>query len=115
MRSIRNVTRLLIGAAVALGLCAPVANAADLVVDKDSVGGACSDARTPAQVSAATPWCTIVQAVKTAPSGSTVLVRQADFSYQQLHGFGSRTDYVTLQPYGYGTPNAEQVSIAGLS
>src|SRR4051812_10363459 len=88
---------------------------ASYVVDKDSVGGPCNDARTLGQVSAATPWCTIVRAVKTAPSGSTVLVRDGDYPYQQLHALGSRTDYVTLQPFGYGTSNPEQVSIAGLS
>src|SRR4051812_7833064 len=115
MRSIPYVTPLSVATPAVLTAGASAPNASQPVVGKGSLGGPCNDARPPAQVSATTPWCTIAQAVKTAPSGSTVLVRGGSYPYQQLHGLGSRVDYVTLQPYGYGTSAVEQVSIAGFS
>jgi hypothetical protein len=107
-------TLVLVTALLVLGMSAP-AWADPLVVDGASLGGACSDARAPAGVSLTTPWCTIVQAVKAAPSGSTVFVRGGSYPYQLLHGLGSRSDYVTFEPYGYDSGNPETVTIAGIS
>jgi parallel beta helix pectate lyase-like protein len=116
MRSLCAAARLLAVLAGFLTLVAPAAASADpLVVDQDSIGGTCSDARTPAQVSLTTPWCTIARAVTVAPSGATVYLRAGSYPYQQLHGLGTRTDYVTLEPYGYGGSAPESVTIAGIS
>jgi hypothetical protein len=112
----RAAPRTLVLATALLVVCGTAAVRANpLVVDGGSVGGTCSDARAPAAVSVTTPWCTIVQAVKAAPSGSTVFVRGGSYPYQRLHGLGSRTDYVTFEPYGYDAGNAEIVTIAGIS
>jgi hypothetical protein len=85
-----------------------------LVVDPGSIGGACSDARLPVQVSPTTPWCSIAGALKTAPSGSTVYLRGGTYPTQVLQNVGLRTDYVALEPYGYGGPAPETVTINGI-
>lgn len=47
-------------------------------VDRDSRGGRCDDARTPAQVTASQPWCSLARAAAAAPAGTTVHVRASD-------------------------------------
>ena len=42
-------------------------------------------------------------------------MRSGSYPYQSLHGLGSRSAYVTFEPYGYGTSSSETVSIAGIS
>ena len=42
-------------------------------------------------------------------------MRSGSYPYQSLHGLGSRSAYVTFEPYGYGTSSSETVSIAGVS
>jgi parallel beta helix pectate lyase-like protein len=85
-----------------------------LVVDPSSVGGVCSDTRLPIQVSVITPWCSLTEAVKTAPSGSVIYMRGGSYPAQDLDGLGTRSDYVTIEPYGYGTPSPEPVTISAL-
>ena len=59
------------GAAVAFDGAEPV-----VWVDRDSIGGPCSDERSAEEAaSEASPWCTIERAVEEAPPGSTVVVR----------------------------------------
>jgi hypothetical protein len=67
------------GSLFALAAGAECASAATLYVDKDSVGGPCSDARSPGQVSEAAPWCSLDHAARAAPAGSTVLVRRGAY------------------------------------
>ncbi len=55
------------------------ANAADAYVDRDSIGGTCSDTRSASQVSAAAPWCTTARAIAAADEGATVLVRAGEY------------------------------------
>ncbi len=53
----------------------PPAMAADLWVDRDSLGGQCSDARSRAQVTKSTPWCTLIPPATLVQPGDTVHVR----------------------------------------
>jgi hypothetical protein len=92
----------------------PHTAASPLVVDQHSIGGKCSDTRAASRVSVSRPWCSIAAAVAAAPSSSTVLVRAGNYPYLQLNSAGSRTSYVTLEPYGYGSSAAERVTIEGL-
>ena len=78
---------------------------AGLYVDGQSLGGACDDSRTPAQVSFQTPWCTIATAANKAPSGSTVYVRAG--SYTAL--VASQLAAIDFRAYG-----SEQPVVAGL-
>lgn len=83
--------------ALAVGAAAPTsAQSAAVFVDRDSLGGSCSDARTAAEVSAATPWCSLQRAVDAAPSGSTVTVRQATYPTLSVDGGPSRDAYLNF-------------------
>jgi hypothetical protein len=94
--------------AVALGLAlAPPAWAANLYVDKDSVGGGCSDARTRAQVTATAPWCSLARAVDQAEGGDTILVRRGDYPMLDLDG-DAPASYVTIKSFA-----GEQAQVAG--
>jgi hypothetical protein len=76
-----------------------------LYVDGLSLGGQCSDARTAAEVSLRTPWCSLAAAANLAPAGSTVLVRYGSYTAlvaPQLRALDFR---------GYGT---ERPEVAGL-
>ena len=86
-----------------------------LYVDAGSRGGRCSDSLDVSDVTAGHPWCTIGQAVASAPSGSTVILRAGAYPYQRLHEPHYRGGYVTFEPYGYGTSSPETVTIAGVS
>jgi hypothetical protein len=69
-----------------------------LYVDKESLGGACSDDRTPDEAGdPETPWCTIARSVVAAPPGSTVRVRAGDYGRLEIHDL-RREPAVTLQP-----------------
>ena len=68
-----------------------------LYVDRDSIGGACSDARPVAAARAAqTPWCSLGRAVDAAPSGATVLVRRGTYPRLTIQG-ERRTRFVTIR------------------
>ena len=92
--------RLLVGVtllcAVAVGSSASSQAASTLYVDKDSRGGACRDDRAAADVTQATPWCTLTRAVAAAPSGSTVVVRGGSYPKFELSGARQRTSMVTF-------------------
>lgn len=66
-------------------------------VDRDSIGGRCSDRRSAATAaSAATPWCSLGRAVQAAPSGTTVLVRRGSYPRLSVQGV-RKTRFVTLR------------------
>jgi len=77
-----------------------------LYVDGASHGGRCSDARTAAEVSFQTPWCSLAAAANLAPAGSTVFVRGG--SYTSLVAPQLRA----LDLRGY---DAERPVVAGLA
>src|SRR6202012_2402963 len=60
------------GVKVKLVSVAPSASA--YYVDRDSVGGRCSDSRTAAENSVKTPWCSLGRAFAAVPAGTTVYV-----------------------------------------
>lgn len=81
-----------------------------LFVDRESRGGACSDARTAAEAaSAATPWCSLVRAVHAAPPDTTVAVRGGDYPELAVANDRRRT-----QPLIFRRHEIEPVTIAGL-
>jgi hypothetical protein len=84
-------------------------SSADYFVDRGSVGGSCSDARSPAQVSISAPWCSMERAVAAAPSGSVVAVRSGSYPRLVVSGSRQRTSKVTLASW-----RSERVQVAGL-
>ena len=88
-------------------------------VDRASLGGDCSDVRTPeAAQSPATPWCSFERASAAAPSGSLVLVRAGDYGAVALRS--GREANLTFRPYpgerpvlGGGTIRALGIRIEG--
>ncbi len=110
--------------AVVFGLGCPgsaSASPGSFYVDQGSVGGPCSDSYTVTQASSpATPWCSMFAAAKKVPDGSTVMVRQGTYSAQIMHwplGYNQpdgRSDYVTFEPYGYGTASVDSVTVDGI-
>lgn len=99
--------------AIALWLCAGAANAAapTLYVDRESLGGACSDARSSADVvSPTTPWCSLGRAIQAAPAGGVVLVRAGD--YPEPFVTGSRpAETITLKAYPGERPVLDGISV----
>jgi Right handed beta helix region len=82
-----------------------------LYVDRNSVGGRCSNARSAAQAaSPRTPWCSLKRAVAAAPSGSTVLVRAGSYPELEVEDDRHRSTWVTLRRYP-----SEHVRVAGIS
>ena len=77
------------------------AAAADLWVDRNSLGGACDDARTRVQVSQMTPWCTLGTAGSAVLPGDVVHVRAGD--YTETHTCGVCNDNSVLQVVVSGT------------
>jgi hypothetical protein len=81
-----------------------------LYVDRDSVGGACNDARGVADARASqTPWCSLERAVDAAPSGAIVLVRRGTYPRLTIQG-ERRTRFVTIR----SAPN-ETATIGGFT
>jgi parallel beta helix pectate lyase-like protein len=106
--------------AVLVLACAPAAAhaATTAYVDGASVGGACSDTRTPAQAaSPTTPWCSIATAAIKAPSGATVLVRAGSYPYTRIDGAGRTpaTAPITVKPYPGESPVVYAVDIRNYS
>jgi hypothetical protein len=86
LKSAPAVRRAIAGALTAFAmalLALPAASAAaagpELVVDRNSVGGHCSDGRSLSSVSVAAPLCSLDAALKSAPAGSTVVVRRGSY------------------------------------
>jgi len=77
------------------------AASADLWVDRNSIGGACDDARTRAQVSETTPWCRLSTAGSAVLPGDIVHVRAGD--YTEIHTCGVCNDNSVLQVVVSGT------------
>jgi hypothetical protein len=70
---------------------------ATLYVDRDSIGGPCSDSRPASAARAAqTPWCSLGRAVDAAPSGATVLVRRGSYPRLAIQG-ERRSRFVTIR------------------
>ena len=68
-------------------------------VDRDSVGGLCSDTRTPEQATdPATPWCSLAHAVAATPDPGTVMVRSGQYPDLSVSEPGTRTSLVTFRP-----------------
>lgn len=65
--------------AALLLLLPSLAQAADLYVDKDSIGGTCSDAYTRAENTISTPFCTIERGDNQVEAGDTVYVRAGTY------------------------------------
>lgn len=92
------------GAAVAFDGADPV-----LWVDRDSIGGACSDERSAEEASSeSSPWCGIGRALEAAPSGSTVLVRGGSYPEVAAGFDGGRTSLVSFRAF-----EAAQVDVDG--
>ena len=91
--------------AAVVAMTAPRAGAAapTYYVDAASRGGKCSDARTPAQNTLRTPWCTLARGITAATAGSSVLVRAAAYPRTQVTG-AVKGAYVTIAPYGSEVP-----------
>lgn len=107
--------------AVTVLLTLPVANGAGLLgseqpgganlfVDRNSLGGRCSDAHSAAQATdPMSPWCSLRKAVVNAPSGSVVIVRRGAYPALTVSGQAWSAN-VTFRRYG-----AEYVALAGVS
>lgn len=112
-----------VGAPAAAAAPAPGAQAAarakTYVVDRDSVGGRCDDARRAARVrSASTPWCSLSRAIAAAEPGGTVLVRRGSYPQITVSG-GARK--LTVRGYRSESPrvsgaiiDSTNVSLRGL-
>jgi hypothetical protein len=102
---------LVLAGALWLGAGAANAAAATLYVDRESLGGACSDARSSADVvSPATPWCSLERAIQAAPAGGVVLVRAGD--YPEAFVTGSRpAETITFKAYSGERPVLDGISV----
>ena len=81
-----------------------------LYVDRDSVGGTCSDSRPAATArSTKTPWCSLERAVAAAPSGATVLVRAGTYPELEISRNHTRSERVLFKRY-----DKENVVLEGL-
>jgi hypothetical protein len=82
-------------------VCPFISQASTYYVDKDSIGGECSDSGGGTALDA--PWCTIHKAVTTATAGDTVNVRQGTYSGDAFHpsnsGTGTGTNRLIFQKY----------------
>lgn len=80
------------------------AAARELWVDRDSLGGECSDARARADVAATTPWCTLGASGDRVTAGDTVTVRGG--VYAEPHLCPGCNDTAVLQITGAGRADA---------
>ena len=78
--------------------------AKDLWVDVSSKGGTCSDSLTRAQVTKATPWCSLARAALQAQAGDTVYARAG--TYSKVQTCPSCDDNAVLQLVVYGAAGA---------
>ena len=99
-------SRAALGAALAgvaaLALVPQTGDAANstLYVDRASIGGQCSDARSATEAAnPATPWCTLPKAFAAAPAASTVVVRAGIYPRVIVKHF-HRTEHVVVAQAG---------------
>ncbi len=86
---------------IALAAIVPMsASGATYFVDRDSLGGACSDDYSPAvaQDNASRPFCSLDALAPLVPAGSEVLVRGADYPGWSIDD-ASKSAYVTVRPF----------------
>lgn len=87
-----------------------------LYVDKDSVGGKCSDEYSANQaMSLQTPWCSLDKALKTAPGGSTVHLRQAVYPATAVERLTSRSAYTTFKPQPNESVTIDSLDMVGVT
>jgi hypothetical protein len=90
----------------------PPAFGPTVFVDPNSVGGACSDARSAGQArNRATPWCTAQHAAAAAPAGGMVKLRRGTYRDVNITGV-ARTAFAYFEPY---EPEASGVRLEGLT
>lgn len=91
-------------------------------VDKDSVGGSCSDSRSTSSASnPSTPWCSLDRAARKAPSGTTVMIRRGSYPRLEINDI-RRSSYVTFRSYpgeqavldSFSTTNSSYFRFQGL-
>ena len=83
-----------------------------LYVDRNSVGGRCSDARSATQNSVTTPWCSIGRAFAAAPPGSTVSIRAGQYPVVNVAAYAPSA-MVTFTAYPGEQPLIEGMNIGG--
>jgi len=93
-----------------LGGWVPGASSRTLYVDAASIGGRCSDARSAAAVTIATPWCSVAAAAAAAPGGSVVFVRAGRYPELDLRSYAPAAP-VTFEGYGSELPEIAGMSI----
>jgi hypothetical protein len=83
-------------------------------VDRDSVGGGCSDERPRGEVSESSPWCSLGRAVEAAPAGSTVRVRRGAYPGLVVDG-EARAQVVTLEAHPGEAPAVDGIEVKNSS
>lgn len=91
-------------------------------VDRDSIGGECSDARSyDGARSTATPWCSLGRAVEASPGGAEIRIRAGTYPPLAIKGGPSRSDYLTFRAHPGERPstslilkNTSYLSVEGL-
>ena len=115
-----NISRLSSLVFIACLLFTGTAFSRDLWVDRNSLGGSCSDSLDRTQVSKTQPWCTLKAAGNQVQAGDTVFVRAG--VYHELHKCYDCHDRAVLQivssgtassPIRFETYNNEKVVITG--
>ncbi len=103
-------------------LAARAAAEGRVYVDKDSVGGRCSDSRSASSASnPSTPWCSLDRAARRAPSGTTVMIRRGSYPRLEINDV-RRSSYVTFRSYpgeqavldSFSTTNSSYFRFQGL-
>ncbi len=91
-------------AATPTSISSQIGSGLELWVDRESLGGLCSDQRSRQEVSPQTPWCTLGKAGLQAIAGDTVYVRQGD--YTEVQPCDTCTKTAVLQVLNSGTKTA---------
>ena len=96
---------------VVLGASGEDSSARRLYVDGGSLGGPCSDETPASEVSEQRPWCSL-EPLAAAPSGSTVIVRQADYPMLSIP---DRDKPLTIRAQAGERPVLEGLEVRGSS
>jgi len=85
--------------------------AADLWVDRNSIGGPCNDSRSRSEVSESAPWCLLAPAANSVQAGDVVHVREG--VYSEIHRGSSLVwNMSVIQAVTSGTPESPIVFMA---